>query len=176
MTKFKKFLSISALAIAAVSALAFGGCSETAETLGVYHYNHSEFVKITQGSLVRSYADSMAICSDDTFAASSVFDCYYSSDGEAYNPVSYLAYSYYGTYEVINEDADLGEMTIRITDVIEFQTGDSGSYGKEDFSEEFIELVNSEYIGREIILTSDYKVSENLLSVSIAQALSALSE
>lgn len=169
MTKFKKLAAMTALMLSLAGLALFGGCSGTAvENLGIYHYNRSEYRVIEQGKLMNSYSDSMTIYSDNTFAVSCVYDSYYSSDGEAYNPVYYSAYNMYGTYEVVSEDAELGEKTIQITDVTMFQVDTlSGSILKEEFSEELSTAVSETLIGKELLLTSDYKISEQLIDFRI---------
>lgn len=173
MTKFKKLAAMTAVMLSLAGLALFGGCSGTAvENLGIYHYNRSEFVVIEQGKLIRSYADSMTVYSDNTFAVSCIFDCYYSSDGEAFNPVSYMSYNMYGTYEVISEDAELGEMTIQITDVTMFEVDTlSGAIQKENFSEALNAAVSEGYLGKELLLTSDYKISEQLIDFGVNGAL-----
>lgn len=172
MKKFQKLALVAALAATVSCVGMFAGCSSAKEEVGTYHYNYSEFAKITQGSLIRSYSDVLTIYSDNTFTLSSVFDCYYSSDGEAYNPVSYSACTAYGTYEVVSEDADLGEMTIKITDITKCVVDGETVVLKEEFTDKVIEATKK-VIDKEVILTFDYKISDSISVSGVANALKA---
>lgn len=173
MKKINKMALAAVLTLTAAGSMIFAGCGENAsakEDLGTYHYNRSEYAVITQGSLIRSYSETVTIYSDYTFSATFVFDCYYSSDGESFNPTAYKANTVYGVYEISYEDADLGEKGIKITDVTRVVT-DGADVQKADFTSDLTDVINDSVLGKEITLASDYKSSESISNYSVNNAL-----
>lgn len=163
MKKFTKLAMTAAVALTMVgSAAALAGCTgaPAKDLAGIYTNNSSKYMQITQGKIILSFADSITLFSDNTFAASCVYECYYSSDGEAYNPATYIACNMYGSYEVVSEDADLGEKTIKLSDVTKIEYGNNGVAEKSEWNSELAEYVNTNLIGFSTILTSDYKMAE----------------
>lgn len=80
----------------------------------------------------------------------------------------------YGNYEVVSEDADLGEKTIKITDVTKIEFGNNGVAEKSEWNSELAEYVNTNLIGFSTILTSDYKTADPIASVEFLSLVSKL--
>lgn len=173
MKKFQKLALVAAMTATVSCVGMFAGCSAPAkEEVGIYHYNLTNFSKITQGWLLASWADTITIYSDNTFSLSSVYDSYYSSDGEAFSPVYYSACTAYGTYEIVSEDADLGEKTIKITDITKCVVDGETVVLKEEFTDKVIEATKK-VLDKEVILTFDYKISDSISVSGVANALKA---
>lgn len=173
MAKFKKAALAFVLAAVAAVSLMFVGCSGGgAEVDGVYNKSEPSYEAFAQGYLIHAQNDSMMVMTDNTFASVHIYDTLYSSDGTTFNPVSYVFYNLYGTFEVTNEDTTLNERTISITDVTAVETA-SGRVEKANFSADLTAALESNIIGKAVILTSDYQLSESLFSVAVYQAIGA---
>ena len=171
MKKFQKLALIAAMTATVAGAGMMVGCGSPAkEELGVYHYNRSEYRVIEQGKLMNGYSSVMVINSDNTFSATTVYDSYYSSDGETYSPVYYVACGLYGTYEVVSEDTDLGEKTVKITSVTALEFESIGRISSENFDEKTAEQVSSKLIGAEYVLDSAFKISEYIQMITPPEA------
>lgn len=70
----------------------------------------------------------------------------------------------------LNEDADLGEKGIKITDVTRVVT-DGADVQKADFTSDLTDVINDSVLGKEITLASDYKSSESISNYSVNNAL-----
>ena len=170
MAKVKKVaLAFVLVAVAAVSLLCVGCSGGGAEIDGIYHYNTSEPEIIEQGRLLSTNSSSLTIYTDNTFAASALLDTLYSSDGTSYNPTYFGFYNVYGTYEVLSEDTDLNERTIKITEVNKIVTAD-GSFEGDAIPAAVTEVIGTSLVGKEMILTGDYELTENLFDPHILLA------
>lgn len=173
MAKFKKAALCTVLAAVAAVSLMFVGCSGGgAEVDAVYNRSEPTFEAFEQGYLIHAQTDSMTTMTDNTFGSVHIYDTLYSSDGTSFNPVSYVFYNLYGTFEVTYEDTTLNERTISITDITAVETA-SGRTEKANFSADLTAALESDIIGKEVILTSDYQLSESLFSLAVYQALGA---
>ena len=171
MAKIKKAVLALVLAALACVSLLLTGCSDGgAEIKGVYYKNDCMHSAIEQGKLVQSISSCLTIYSDNTFAANAISNSIYSSDGTSYNPVFFVAYTVYGSYEVVNEDALLKETTIKIIDVQKPDTKD-GTIEKTAFEADVAAAIEDDIIGLEIILMSDFAMSESFATGAMMSAL-----
>ena len=181
MKGFKKFAV--ALGVASVMAASLGtmaGCGEPAvENLGTYSFTQSTVRAIEYGGtgywVMNTVADTIAVKSDNTFEVKSDYQWYASDNGKVYNRQDYLSYGVYGTYEIVSEDKDLNEMTIKIVDVTAFWSNqgeesdkyklfNKGSFptGGQDEANNKITNRAIGLIGKQFILGGDYTISETL--------------
>lgn len=104
--------------------------------------------------------ETIVLYSDNTFALVSVMEIYYSTDGgETYNPLYDWFAKVYGKYETVGTNEELGERTVKITEITRILHRDTNS----DSDSALAEMVkNNGAIGKEIILGADYKMSEKV--------------
>lgn len=160
----KSITTIVTLALVVVMALAFIACSGSkgATQIGTWESSVLNFTTIEQGKLGSAYINNITLYDDGTFVLTTVQNDYYSSDGgETYNPVSNIGVILYGKYETVELDEEIGDRTIKITEITrlvnhEFDSAVSAS----DADKEAI--ANNEAIGTEIILGSDHKMANQI--------------
>lgn len=170
MAKVKKAaLAFVLAAVAAVSLLCVGCSGGGAELKGIYCNSIASYSTIEQGYLVSTYNTSLSVYTDNTFTANAVQNTLYSSDGSSFNPTFFGIYTLYGTYEVLSEDTDLNERTIKITEVNKIVTAD-GSFEGDAIPAAVTEVIGTSLVGKEMILTGDYELTENLFDPHILLA------
>ena len=158
----KKTLSIVLALCLALSCL-FSCLTASAEAVaeaGVWELTDITRSDIEQGKLINAVNNTIPLLPDGTHAMSLVYDTHYSSDGgETYNPVSYITFFVYGTYEVTEIDEDLGDVIISITSLDRIVCGDYDS-AVNGTEEDAAALAAHPFVGTEIILGGDHKPAE----------------
>ncbi len=171
MAKIKKAVLVLVIAALACVPFLLTGCSGGgAEIKGVYYKNDCVYSVIEQGKLVKATSSCMTVYSDNTFTANAITNSLYSSDGTSYNPTFFGAFTVYGTYEVVGEDPVLKETTIKIVDVQKLDTRD-GTVEKAAFEEDVAAAIESDFIGLEIILMSNFEMSETFATNAMMSTL-----
>ena len=177
-TMMKKSLKTLILACAAVTmaaaTLAFSACGGGgAEITGTYTYNEVKHLNMEYGTnvygLSRNYADTLIISSDNTFVSVSVYQLYVTAtNGEIWKYNSGNSIGITGTYEILEERADLDEIDIKITDVTSFWSSkddytvyEKGSFPTEGDAGTAAEIAQM-LIGKEFTLTHENAISESL--------------
>ena len=107
---------------------------------------------------------------DNTYSGFGAVLSMYSSDGSTYSPAYTAFYIATGSFEVVNEDDILNEKTIKITSVDKIVLTDA-EYAYADLPAEAKEIVDTNIIGREVILTSDSQLSELPFDMSLTLSL-----
>lgn len=175
MKKSIKTLILACTAtVMAAATLAFSACGGGgAEITGVYTYNEVTHLNINYNDTVyplsRNYADTLVIKSDNTFESVSVYQLYVTAtNGETWSYTNGRSYGISGTYEIVEERAELDEMDIKITDVTSFWTSvddykvyEKGSFPTDGDAGAAAEIVQS-LIGKGFTLDSENKISESL--------------
>lgn len=147
------------LAVLAVLAMASCGGNKGAEEVGTWEYSALSFRTIEQGKLGTGVFNAITVYSDGTFVLTAEQNTYYSSDGgETYNPVSDVYYIVRGTYETVEENAELGEKTIKINSITRVVTNEFDTETGTDAQK--AAMGTCEAVGQEIILDAAYKMSE----------------
>lgn len=147
--------------ILALAACGDSGSSGGTVAIGTWELTDLTFRTIEQGKLATAFNSTITIYSDNTYVVASARNTLYSSDGgESYNPTNYINAILYGTYELINEDAELGEKTVKITTVSRAIVNghDTETAGATDADKEI--MSNNELLSKELYLGSDGKISE----------------
>lgn len=174
MKKAKRSIVVIIMVACMLATLVLSGCSEKVEERGIYYYLDTVHSTIEQGQIMQTFSDTITIYSDNTFSSISTYYTLYSSDGETWAPAYSNCNIVYGTYEISNEDADLGEKTMKITGITGYYdvVGNS-KVDASKFTEAAKAKINEEIINKEFILTSDSKISEK---VSIGGFIGAMKE
>ena len=158
----KKTLSIVLALCLALSCLftCLTASAEAVAEVGVWELTDIARRDIEQGKLMTATNTTITLLPDGTYAISLVGDTHYSSDGgETYNPVSYITFFVYGTYEVAEIDEDLGDVIINITSLDRIVCGDYDS-AVSGTEEDAAALAAHPFVGTEIILGGDHKPAE----------------
>ena len=175
MKKSVKTLILACAAmVMAAATLAFSACSGGgADITGVYTYNEVIHLNMeyngTKYPLSRNYADTLVIKSDNTFESVSVYQLYVTAtNGEIWKYNTGKSFGITGTYEILEERAELDEMDIKITDVTSFWTSvddykvyDKGSFPTGGDAGAAAKIVQS-LVGKEFTLDSENKISDSL--------------
>ena len=171
MAKFKKAAAAFVLAAVAAVSLMFVGCSGGGKEVdGVYRYLTCTPSTIEQGWLTQNIFGGFTSYTDNTYSGFGAVHTMYSSDGSTYSPAYTAFYSATGSFEVVNEDDILNEKTIKITSVDKIVLTDA-EYAYADLPAEAKEIVDTNIIGREVILTSDSQLSELPFDMSLTLSL-----
>lgn len=126
--------------------------------VGTWEYAELTYRVIEQGKLNTGNFNNITLFSDNTFVLTVEMNTYYSSDGgETYNPVADNYYVVHGTYEVTDENAELGEKTIKIASITRVQTNEFDTETGTDAQK--AAMGTCETIGTEIILDAALKMS-----------------
>ncbi len=158
--KKNKIVSVLVAMLMVVCLLPLTACGDTGVT-EVVTASKSElsFEVIEQGKLAWSRCSTATLYSDNTYMIISAGGVYYSSDGgETYSPYADWGTIYYGTCEIVDENAELGERTIKITSIDRMVNGDYDSN-----TDEAADLANNELIGTELILTDAHELSDIIM-------------
>jgi|GEM_PF-6797728 len=155
----KKSMKVVTLVLAVLmTAVLLCGCSNSSANPGLKGlYSHvggngalkDVYPPTTETACV--ICESIALCDDGTFTFCYdwIFD--YASDGTSWYALAEATELYYGTYEVVSEDAELGETVIKITSV----TGAKGA----DF-----DTSSADYADVDETLKATVEAKENLLT------------
>lgn len=147
--------------ILALAACGDSGSSGGTVAIGTWELTDLTFRTIEQGKLAAASNCTITIYSDNTYVVACARNTLYSSDGgESYNPTNYNNAILYGTYELVSEDAELGEKAVKVTTIDRvLRNGyDTAAAGPTDAEKEI--MSNSELIGIDLYLGSDGKISE----------------
>lgn len=121
-------------------------------------------MSIEQGLLIFAGADTITIFSDNTFVLTSRADTYYSADGgQSVSNQGIQLTNLCGTFEVVDDNADIGERTIKITEVTYVQFNGEDLVPGEEYELSgggmtipySFESYAESWTGKEIILSSD---------------------
>lgn len=151
--------------MAVLMLFAFAACSSGdngsgLSEVGTWQLTELSAETITQGMLLHAVHNTITLFSDNTFVLTCVYDTDYSSDGgETFNPISYVDRFVHGKYEVVGSNEELGEQTIKITEITQVSYGDYDSVASAT-DEDKDAIKNNEVVGMEVILTSDHSMSE----------------
>ena len=154
------------IGMALIMVLALAACGDSgngggASQVGTWELTDLTFRTIEQGKLTAASNGTITLYSDNSYVVSCARNTYYSSDGgETYNPTNYMNAILYGTYELVSEDAELGEKSIKITAISRAIVNgyDTETAGATDADKEI--MSSNELIGKELYLGSDGKISE----------------
>lgn len=144
---------------------ACGGESGGATALGTWHISEVEMRTIEQGKLAAAIGSVITVYSDNTFVLVNIGNTYYSSDGgETYVPTMDCTFTVYGKCETVDTNEELGERTIKVTEITRVLGGTEAGYNSDtDASDAAKEAIkNNDFIGYEMILTGDYKIAEQV--------------
>lgn len=162
----KQIKAVLCISLALVIALALASCGESGSgsggstEVGTWELTELAPRTIDQGKLLAASHSTITTFSDNTFVLTEVQDTLYSSDGgETYNPTSYVNIIVHGKYETVSTDAELGESTIKITEITRVQQDDIDTDKAASDSDKQM-MADCSAVGMEIILGADYKMSQ----------------
>lgn len=160
LTKRLLGVGMTLVMLLALAACGDGGKSGGFSEVGTWELTDVLIRTIDQGKLSAGANSTITLYSDNTFVLTCARNTYYSSDGgETFNPVSYSGALIRGTYEITNDDAELGEKTMKVTKISRIVKGNYDSDASATDADKEL-MANNELVGREIFLGSDGKMSE----------------
>lgn len=170
MKKLSKLLVIALAVAMCLTGLCACGGNVARET---YTFREVTFRTIEQGKLGTGGYNILTLSSDGSFELTVCNDTYYSSDnGESYNPVSMLCATIYGKYEVTNEDKDLGDKTVKITEVSAVVIEDVKYEGEtlsklNAYAATGSTGLNESLVGKEVIVDKSHGISEKIIMIVV---------
>lgn len=158
--------SLVAVVCAALAVVMLGcvlvGCSGGKESKGSYSMANIVAFDIGQGTLIQSFNDTLTAYSDETFSLVDDTEVWMKQDASVTVKSSMVVYIE-GTYETVSENAELGESTVRLTDVTAVAFNGQNLVEGETYTMEgggqtmeySFESYASQWEGKEILLGSD---------------------
>lgn len=151
--------------MALVMVLSLAACGNSAPTVahkGTWELTNVRHMVYDGANVIITLSSNIALFSDNTFVLTDVVNELYSSDGgETYSPLIYKNVIAHGKYEVTEENEELNETTIKITEITSFAIDGIDSKEIEMSAEEKeLYVTNNASVGVEIILGADGKMSE----------------
>ena len=161
----KKFVSVVlclVLFASCITGLAACGKNNDAQAASVSEVGMWDAANILMWSPTTPCAnyEVITLFSDNTFHLTTCLLCYYTPDnGETYVQSFDFFATVRGKYETVSEDKELGEKTIKLTEITEIATRDTDSKQDSTLAEK---LKDNPAVGRELVLGMDHKISEQI--------------
>lgn len=160
----QRLLCVGMALVMVLSLAACGNAAPTDAHKGTWELTNVDHIIHDGMNLILTKSSNIALFSDNTFVLTDVVILLYSSDGgETYSPLVYKNMNAHGKCEVIEENKELNETTIKITEITSFAVDGIDSTEMEMSAEEKeLYVTNNASVGLEIILGADGKMSETV--------------